>query len=407
MQLERVKSGDVYPDAKNPRADFGDIDALAQSFAGTAGEPLTPPIVRRDGGIFWLVDGERRFRAMQSIGTAEFTALVCDDLDEANAALAMLATDDKKQLDDIERSRGVQQALALGVDPDVAAKAARIDREALYKVQAGRQFAADAAEDMSLDRLQWLGEHSDYAEEQLDAIRDAKESEWRKMASGYESEQGRRDVVSAKIAELTEAGHKAVDGGIGYRADSTAKPEGLKWQNGVHEPQCDDCVCVVYCPIYDKTRAYVDVYCANDHADEETQEEREEEEARVAAAQADFALWDSEQERRETWLSEQLATNAGHLNGLMEWLVMQAADIELEAGETWFEAVTRWAYGKAQSRFYSSWDGTPRMDTNESAAAYLEFMRRLMLAGYQPGAEEQQRMSDVEALANSGEDEVE
>ena len=38
-------------------------------------------------------------------------------MDEANTLMAMLATDNKQPLSELEKSRGVQQMLLLGVDP--------------------------------------------------------------------------------------------------------------------------------------------------------------------------------------------------------------------------------------------------------------------------------------------------
>ena len=128
MQLKRVKTEDVYPSEGNPRRDFGDLDALAASFAlnpAHPGEPMTPPLLVQDGGVYRIVDGERRWRAMRKAGTAEFDAVVCEDWGDADAALAILATDDKKPLDDAERSRGAQRCLLLGVEPEKVERAVR------------------------------------------------------------------------------------------------------------------------------------------------------------------------------------------------------------------------------------------------------------------------------------------
>ena len=79
MQLKRVKTEDVYPSEGNPRRDFGDLDALAASFAlnpAHPGEPMTPPLLVQDGGVYRIVDGERRWRAMRKAGTAEFERMI-------------------------------------------------------------------------------------------------------------------------------------------------------------------------------------------------------------------------------------------------------------------------------------------------------------------------------------------
>ena len=146
MELKRVKTADVYPSEGNPREDMGDLEALAASFElnpKSPGEPLNPPLLVRDGGVYRIVDGERRWRAMGIAGTKEFDAVVCEDWADADAALAMLATDDKKPLDEVERSRGVQRALLLGVEPQKVEKAAR--RKGLKKVkQAAERLGGEA-----------------------------------------------------------------------------------------------------------------------------------------------------------------------------------------------------------------------------------------------------------------------
>ena len=129
MQFEKrsVRLGDIRPSQQNPREDFGDIGALARSIEATGGEPLNPPVVVADGNVFRIVDGERRYRALSSIygEDREVSALVADTMDEANELVAMLATDDKRQLTEAERARGVQQMLVLGVDEQRIERASR------------------------------------------------------------------------------------------------------------------------------------------------------------------------------------------------------------------------------------------------------------------------------------------
>lgn len=129
MQFEKksVRLGDIRPSEQNPREDFGDIGALARSIEATGGEPLNPPVVVADGNVYRIVDGERRYRALSSIygEDREVSALVADTMDEANELVAMLATDDKIQLTEAERARGVQQMLVLGVDEQRIERASR------------------------------------------------------------------------------------------------------------------------------------------------------------------------------------------------------------------------------------------------------------------------------------------
>ncbi len=127
MEIKTVPLSAVYADEMNPRDDFGDIDALAESFSAGLwpGEPVQPIVVVADGARWRIVDGERRWRAMRSLARETCHAVCCEGLDEANSVLAMLATNDKKELSEMERSRGVQQALLLGVEPEKVEHAGR------------------------------------------------------------------------------------------------------------------------------------------------------------------------------------------------------------------------------------------------------------------------------------------
>lgn len=190
MELRKISLEDVYPDPGNPRSkeNFGDLAAMAESFALNAaspGEPFNPIVVVRDGGIYRIVDGERRYRAMRVARTASCHAVVCDDMDEANAMLAMIATDDKRQLTDVERSRGVQQMLLLGVDPEKVERAGRMVRGSSRRVRRAMERADDAAEEMTLERLLAVADLEDAGATagELAAVSDCAEGAWRYEAA--------------------------------------------------------------------------------------------------------------------------------------------------------------------------------------------------------------------------------
>lgn len=157
MQFEKksVRLGDIRPSEQNPREDFGDIGALARSIEATGGEPLNPPVVVADGNVFRIVDGERRYRALSSIygEDREVSALVADTMDEANELVAMLATDDKRQLTEAERARGVQQMLVLGVDEQ---RIERASRATAGQIRAARKLRGriDAGVQVTLEQLE-------------------------------------------------------------------------------------------------------------------------------------------------------------------------------------------------------------------------------------------------------------
>lgn len=157
MQFEKrqVRLGDIRPSEQNPREDFGDIGALARSIEATGGEPLNPPVVVADGNVYRIVDGERRYRALSSIygEDREVSALVADTMDEANELVAMLATDDKRQLTEAERARGVQQMLVLGVDEQ---RIERASRATAGQIRAARKLRGriDAGAQVTLEQLE-------------------------------------------------------------------------------------------------------------------------------------------------------------------------------------------------------------------------------------------------------------
>lgn len=171
MQFEKrqVRLGDIRPSEQNPREDFGDIGALARSIEATGGEPLNPPVVVADGNVYRIVDGERRYRALSSIygEDREVSALVADTMDEANELVAMLATDDKRQLTEAERARGVQQMLVLGIDEQ---RIERASRATAGQIRAARKLRGriDAGVQVTLEQLEAASAFDD--EKDIEAV---------------------------------------------------------------------------------------------------------------------------------------------------------------------------------------------------------------------------------------------
>lgn len=170
MQFEKrqVRLGDIRPSGQNPREDFGDIGALARSIEATGGEPLNPPVVVADGNVFRIVDGERRYRALSSIygEDREVSALVADTMDEANELVAMLATDDKRQLTEAERARGVQQMLVLGIDEQ---RIERASRATAGQIRAARRLSGSIeGRQVTLDQLEAASAFDD--EKDIEAV---------------------------------------------------------------------------------------------------------------------------------------------------------------------------------------------------------------------------------------------
>lgn len=213
MELREINVEDVYPDEKNPRKDFGDIEALAESCmlnAVSPGEPVNPIVVVEDGGIYRIVDGERRCKAMRKNRLERCHAVVCGDLDEANAMVAMVATDDKQQLSEIERSRGVQQMLLLGVDPERVERAGRMPKGSAAKLRRARAAVDDAGDDMTLDRMMAIAEFDGDAEA-VERLSSCRESEWRSVRISIKCERERKALVEALSSSCAGLGIALLD----------------------------------------------------------------------------------------------------------------------------------------------------------------------------------------------------
>lgn len=220
MQFEKksVRLGDIRPSEQNPREDFGDIGALARSIEATGGEPLNPPVVVADGNVFRIVDGERRYRALSSIygEDREVSALVADTMDEANELVAMLATDDKRQLTEAERARGVQQMLVLGVDEQ---RIERASRATARQIRAARRLRGSIeGRQVTLEQLEAASSFDD--EKDIEAVLAAGEG-WAGKADQIRRRNEREEAKAEDYDAFGDAGIPVVK----------EKPEGFVYTN--------------------------------------------------------------------------------------------------------------------------------------------------------------------------------
>lgn len=182
----------------NPRQDMGDLEALARSFADNGGEPINPPIVARDGDGYRLFDGERRVRAMRSIGTEMCTVLCYSGFLAAQAAVASMATNQKLRLSDTELARGFQTCFEAGVSDEEAANATGIGIE---KVRRVRSVAKDAPGQTSLGAMLVAAEFEDPEDrKRIMGSKGSPEAE----ASQIRRER-KRDAAVAKVREALVA----------------------------------------------------------------------------------------------------------------------------------------------------------------------------------------------------------
>lgn len=223
MQFEKrpVRLGDIRPSEQNPREDFGDIGALARSIEATGGEPLNPPVVVADGNVFRIVDGERRYRALSSLygEDREVSALVAESMDEANELVAMLATDDKRQLTEAERARGVQQMLVLGVDEQ---RIERASRATAGQIRAARKLRGSIeGRQVTLEQLEAASAFDD--EKDVEAVLAAGDG-WAGKADSIRRRNEREEAKAEDYDAFGDAGIPVVK----------EQPEGFIYTDWVH-----------------------------------------------------------------------------------------------------------------------------------------------------------------------------
>lgn len=310
MELIQVKTCDVYPDGNNPRTDFGDLEALADTFdlnRTRPGEPVEPPQLVRDGGIYLIADGERRYRAMKMRGKESFWAIVYDDWDEADSVMAMLVTDNKERLGDLGTSRGVQRALRLGVAPARIEKATGL--KGVDKAARAARKAGDAAEDMTFERLLALDEFAD-SDKDVAKILNAPENLWREYAAQIRRRRESEERKAAFERVAADHGLEVVEGID--RTAWTTRPEGcdrdLRWNTVFSLPDrlsefLDGCdpewgVPVVLVDM----RPGADVYFPRPEKAADSAPQVDPELAKRAAALS--AAVDNEEERQRAWAAE-------------------------------------------------------------------------------------------------------
>lgn len=326
--MELVDIEDVYPYQENdvrmnPR-DTGTkecqeyIGQLAEQFRYNKlnpGQPRVRPILYRDGGIYQIIDGECRYRAMLKLGTKKFYADVFDDLADAEtarreAAKAMVETDAKRALTPEEMSRGVQTMLALDVPDEEVAAVARIDAGSVRKARRATRKLDDAAYDMTLDRLIAISEFEG-DEEAVAKLRDCSEKEWRRLYEGMRAERDRKAALAAMVAEAEDAGATVVEetpeGYVAGRTFSVYNRDAFtqwaeKWAQGS----------TVLATQYGVTL----VEPANREVDEEEQRRKQE--------QSDFyAAYEDARKSRRAWIGERVA-DLSRMRATARFLTAQA-----------------------------------------------------------------------------------
>ena len=174
--ISTLRLEDVHPNPKNQRIKLTGVEELAANIKENG--QLDPAIVVKDGDIYYLVSGHRRHAALKLLGRMSIEAIVADGWDSAIVAKAIMAANDHVPFNELERSRGIQTMLTLGVSPEAAAASVGETVERMRGAATGLTKAQDYAEDMSLDRLIALAEFED-DDEAAKRLMTCEEAKWR------------------------------------------------------------------------------------------------------------------------------------------------------------------------------------------------------------------------------------
>jgi ParB family chromosome partitioning protein len=97
---------DIHPNPKQPRQTLGDLTELTSSIREKG--VLEPILVRKVGGRYEIVAGERRFRAAGKAGLSEIPCVVRETTDAEMMELALIENLQRKDLSAFEEADGLK-----------------------------------------------------------------------------------------------------------------------------------------------------------------------------------------------------------------------------------------------------------------------------------------------------------
>ena len=226
---ESVPMSLIRPSETNPREDMGDLVALARSIEATGGQPVSPIVVVPDGGVFRIVDGERRFRALGVLGADRAECVVVDGYDAADELVAMMATDDKKRLTDEERARGTQRMLRLDVPEARAAGALGATAEG---VRRARRVVRDAPEQADLGVMIAAADES-FSEEERRAVLGCASDDLAEAKAGKIRRRHKADAETREVRAAIDHAQPGVEYREGLAPLWSPESEGLLYLGAV------------------------------------------------------------------------------------------------------------------------------------------------------------------------------
>lgn len=128
-ELREIEIDLIRPGVQQPRTTFDEakLEELAQSIRASG--IIQPLLVRRRGGLFELVAGERRWRAAQLAGLSRVPAIVREIPDENLLELALIENIQRQELNPVEEANAYKRLIeSLGLTQDEVAQRVGRDR---------------------------------------------------------------------------------------------------------------------------------------------------------------------------------------------------------------------------------------------------------------------------------------
>ena len=113
----------IQPNTEQPRSKFSDekLEELAQSIKING--IVQPIIVRRQGNMYQIVAGERRWRASQKVGLKKIPAVVKDIADDKLLELALIENIQRQELNAIEEAKAYKNLIeTIGLTQEMIAE---------------------------------------------------------------------------------------------------------------------------------------------------------------------------------------------------------------------------------------------------------------------------------------------
>lgn len=238
--IETVSIDDVYPWEDeygnqflsrdySTRENQRYVEELARSMRAK-GVPDEMVQLSRDGGIYRIVSGNSRVRAMRLLGTTRFPAIVLDDAEAEEAVRraveATVRTNTKKKYEATELSGYVQQ-LAMFADDEYVADAAGIEPEQVAKIRRARKVVGEDGDGYTIERMCAIAEFAD-DEEAVDRLTRCPEREISANVGMLRSKRERAEKMGGLAEALANMGIPVVGGVDGMRAIAVvSKPESV------------------------------------------------------------------------------------------------------------------------------------------------------------------------------------